>query len=34
LGGAHYEPPKLLRDKVAAGELGRKSGRGFYEWNA
>ena len=33
LGGEHYEPPKLLRDKVAAGELGRKSGRGFYEWN-
>jgi 3-hydroxybutyryl-CoA dehydrogenase len=33
LGGDHYAPPKLLRDKVAAGELGRKSGRGFYEWN-
>ncbi len=32
LGGAHYEPPRLLRDKVAAGELGRKSGKGFYEW--
>lgn len=33
LGGDHYAPPKLLRDKVAAGELGRKSGKGFYEWN-
>jgi 3-hydroxybutyryl-CoA dehydrogenase len=33
LGGAHYEPPRLLRDKVAAGELGRKTGKGFYEWN-
>ena len=32
LGGAHYEPPQLLRDKVAAGELGRKTGKGFYEW--
>jgi 3-hydroxybutyryl-CoA dehydrogenase len=32
LGGAHYEPPQLLRDKVASGELGRKSGKGFYEW--
>ena len=32
LGGAHYEPPRLLRDKVAAGELGRKTGKGFYEW--
>ena len=24
--------PKLLKDKVAAGLLGRKSGRGFYVW--
>lgn len=28
----HYEPPKLLREKVAAGELGKKTGKGFYEW--
>jgi len=28
----HYEPPALLRDKVAAGELGEKTGKGFYEW--
>jgi len=32
LGGAHYEPPQLLRDKVTAGELGKKTGKGFYEW--
>ncbi len=28
----HYEAPALLRDKVAAGELGEKTGKGFYEW--
>lgn len=28
----HYEPPALLRDKVAAGDLGKKTGKGFYEW--
>ena len=30
--GAHFEPPQLLRDMVAEGKLGKKSGRGFYEW--
>jgi 3-hydroxybutyryl-CoA dehydrogenase len=30
--GERFAPPQLLRDKVAAGELGRKSGRGFFEW--
>jgi 3-hydroxybutyryl-CoA dehydrogenase len=30
--GAHFEPPQLLRDMVAQGKLGKKSGRGFYEW--
>ena len=30
--GERFEPPRLLRDKVARGELGRKSGRGFYRW--
>lgn len=30
--GPRFEPPQLLRDKVTAGELGRKSGRGFYDW--
>ena len=31
--GDRFDPPQLLRDKVAAGELGKKSGRGFYDWN-
>ncbi len=30
--GDRFAPPQLLRDKVARGELGRKSGRGFFEW--
>lgn len=30
--GPRFEPPRLLRDKVAAGELGKKTGRGFYDW--
>jgi 3-hydroxybutyryl-CoA dehydrogenase len=30
--GDRFAPPQLLRDKVAAGELGRKTGRGFYDW--
>lgn len=31
--GERFEPPQLLRDMVARGELGRKSGRGFYGWS-
>jgi len=31
--GPRFEPPQLLRDKVARGELGKKSGRGFYAWS-
>jgi 3-hydroxybutyryl-CoA dehydrogenase len=31
--GERFAPPQILRDKVAAGELGRKTGRGFYDWN-
>lgn len=31
--GPRFEPPQLLRDKVANGELGKKSGKGFYEWS-
>jgi 3-hydroxybutyryl-CoA dehydrogenase len=31
-GDERYEPCPLLRDHVAAGRLGRKSGRGFYEY--
>ncbi len=30
--GERYAPPQLLIDMVNAGHLGRKSGRGFYEW--
>jgi 3-hydroxybutyryl-CoA dehydrogenase len=30
--GPRFEPPQLLRDKVARGELGRKTGHGFYAW--
>jgi 3-hydroxybutyryl-CoA dehydrogenase len=30
--GERFTPPQLLRDKVARGELGKKSGRGFYDW--
>jgi 3-hydroxybutyryl-CoA dehydrogenase len=29
----HYEPPRILRDKVKMGELGRKTGKGFYSWS-
>ncbi len=32
LGEDTYRPPQLLRDKVARGELGKKSGQGFYRW--
>lgn len=28
----HYEPPAILRQKVRAGELGKKTGKGFYQW--
>ncbi len=31
---ARYAPPPLLRRMVLAGWLGRKSGRGFYDWSA
>lgn len=30
--GERFAPPQLLREKVAAGHLGRKSGQGFYSW--
>ena len=31
--GARFAPPQLVRDMVARGELGRKSGTGFYDYS-
>lgn len=31
--GERFTPPQLLKDKVARGELGKKSGQGFYDWS-
>ena len=33
LGGTQFEPPKILRAMVERGELGKKSGKGFYTWS-
>ncbi|MGH9105217.1 MAG: 3-hydroxyacyl-CoA dehydrogenase family protein [Acidimicrobiales bacterium] len=30
--GERFRPPELLRQKVARGELGKKTGQGFYSW--
>lgn len=30
--GDRFEPPQLMRDMVARGELGRKTGKGFYSY--
>ena len=30
--GPGFTPPQILRDLVAAGKLGKKSGEGFYRW--
>jgi 3-hydroxyacyl-CoA dehydrogenase/enoyl-CoA hydratase/3-hydroxybutyryl-CoA epimerase len=32
LAGADAVLPKILADRVAAGQLGKKSGQGFYRW--
>jgi 3-hydroxybutyryl-CoA dehydrogenase len=30
--GPRFAPPQILIEKVANGELGKKSGKGFYDW--
>ena len=32
LGNPAFEPPALMREMVADGRLGQKSGQGFYRW--
>jgi 3-hydroxybutyryl-CoA dehydrogenase len=32
LGTDTFKPPEVLKEKVARGELGKKSGRGFYDY--
>lgn len=31
--GERFAPPELLREKVRRGELGRKTGQGFFSWD-
>ena len=31
--GPRFSPPQLMRDMVANGDLGRKTGKGFYDYN-
>jgi 3-hydroxybutyryl-CoA dehydrogenase len=33
LGKPQYEPPQILKEKVKKGELGKKTGKGFYTWS-
>ncbi len=34
LGSETFRPPEVLRRLVGEGKLGKKSGQGFYDWNA
>ena len=31
--GERYAPPQILQDLVAKGDLGKKTGRGFFDWS-
>lgn len=31
--GPRFAPPRLMRDMVERGELGKKSGKGFYDYS-
>ena len=33
LGSDAFDPPELMRRMVAEGRLGKKNGRGFYDWS-
>ena len=33
LGNPAFEPPNMMREMVAEGRLGKKAGRGFYDWD-
>ena len=33
LGSSAFEPPRVLREMVENGKLGKKSGEGFYTWS-
>lgn len=33
LGSEAFRPPEVLRQMVSEGKLGKKTGKGFYDWN-